>query len=380
MKNTFIFSIAALDSFGKNAIRLGIVIVFIWIGSLKFFTYEADGIVPFVANSPFMSFFYNHPSDYKSHQNKEGEMIRGNHQWHKRNNTYGFAYGLGIFLIGTSILVALHPVAPLLSMVGSILVFLMTLGTLSFLLTTPESWVPSLGDEHWGFPYLSGRGRLVIKDVVILGGALVTMSQSARLYLDRQKQKKTLNDRSKNMKTIEVPAKAQVSTESQAIFEQIQKKLGKVPNLYAVIGYSAHALQGMLEFEDRLSASSIFTAKEREAVNLIVSQVNSCDYCLAAHTALALMKGFSKDDTIAIRKAEVTEPKLSSIVLLAQSIAKNKGAADQVLQDNFFSAGYTEAALIELIGLITLRSFTNYVFAATAVPVDFPLADTISFD
>jgi len=188
MKTSIISTIANLEQYGKSGIRFGIIIVFLWIGGLKFFTYEADGIVPFVANSPFMSFFYNHPGDYKSHQNKEGELIPSNHQWHLQNNTYGFSYGLGIFLIAVAVLVALHPVAPLASMIGSILVLLMTLGTLSFLVTTPESWVPSLGDAQSGFPYLSGRGRLVIKDLVILGGALVTMSQSASLYLQRQKE------------------------------------------------------------------------------------------------------------------------------------------------------------------------------------------------
>jgi uncharacterized membrane protein YkgB len=87
-----------------------------------------------------------------------------------------------------AILVALYKVAPLASMVGSLLVFIMTLGTLSFLFTTPESWVPHLTDAQWGFPYLSARGRLVIKDIVILGGAIITMSESAQLYLSRHKQ------------------------------------------------------------------------------------------------------------------------------------------------------------------------------------------------
>jgi len=185
MKNTFLNLIASLDSFGKKAVRFGIVIVFVWIGALKFFTYEADGIVPFVANSPFMSFFYDHPSEYKAHVNKEGEFVAENHTWHEANNTYGFAKGLGVFLIVVGFLVALHKTAPLLSMTGSILVFLMTLGTLSFLVTTPESWVPHLTDSEWGFPYLSGRGRLVIKDIVIIGGSIITMSESARLYLSR---------------------------------------------------------------------------------------------------------------------------------------------------------------------------------------------------
>jgi uncharacterized membrane protein YkgB len=72
-------------------------------------------------------------------------------------------------------------------MIASILVLMMTLGTLSFLITTPESWVPHLGDDVWGFPYLSGRGRLVIKDIVILAGSIINMSESAKLYLIRNK-------------------------------------------------------------------------------------------------------------------------------------------------------------------------------------------------
>lgn len=186
MKNSFIQFIAGLDQLGKKATRFGIVVVFIWIGGLKFFTYEADGIVPFVANSPFMSFFYSHPGEYKKHMNPEGSLVTANHQWHEANNTYGFSVGLGIVLVAIAVFIALYKVFPIPSMIASILVFVMTLGTLSFLLTTPESWVPHLGDQNWGFPYLSGRGRLVIKDLVILGGAIITMSETATIYLKRK--------------------------------------------------------------------------------------------------------------------------------------------------------------------------------------------------
>ncbi|WP_256010253.1 carboxymuconolactone decarboxylase family protein [Desertivirga xinjiangensis] len=179
------------------------------------------------------------------------------------------------------------------------------------------------------------------------------------------------------MKTITVPAREQVSTESQAIFDQIQKKMGKVPNLYATIGYSAPALKGMLDYEATLTSSSIFTAKEREAINLVVSQVNACNYCLAAHTAIAQMKGFTKEETIQIRKGISKDTKLDATILLAQSIAENKGQADVTHIDNFFAAGYDEAALIELIGLVTLRTFTNYVYAATEIAIDFPAAPPI---
>ena len=49
---------SSLKNFGIKFIRVAILVVFVWIGGLKYFHYEADGIVPFVANSPFMSFFY----------------------------------------------------------------------------------------------------------------------------------------------------------------------------------------------------------------------------------------------------------------------------------------------------------------------------------
>jgi uncharacterized peroxidase-related enzyme len=179
------------------------------------------------------------------------------------------------------------------------------------------------------------------------------------------------------MKTIQVPATAQLSIASQAILEQVQKKMGKVPNLYATIGYSAQTLKGMLDFETTLAHDSAYTAKEREVINLIVSQANNCNYCLAAHTMLAQLRGFSKEETIAIRKGKAADAKLEAVILLAQSIAVHKGNAEVDTLENFFAAGYNESALIELIGLISVRILTNYVYATTQIPVDFPVADTL---
>jgi hypothetical protein len=77
-------------------VRLGLVIVLVWIGGLKFASYEADGIVPLVANSPFMSFLYHHPApEYRQHMNKEGQVVSANQQWNESNGTYPVSYGPG---------------------------------------------------------------------------------------------------------------------------------------------------------------------------------------------------------------------------------------------------------------------------------------------
>jgi uncharacterized membrane protein YkgB len=180
-------SAARLDRVGISVTRLGLVVVLVWIGSLKIFHYEADGIVPFVANSPFMKFAYQQSAgEYRKHMNREGELVPANRDWHERNGTYRFAYALGSVIVAYGVMIALHPWLPRVAAVGSFLVFVMSSVTLSFLITTPECWVPSLGSPEHGFPLLSGAGRLVVKDAIMMGAALVTMSDSAKTYLRRR--------------------------------------------------------------------------------------------------------------------------------------------------------------------------------------------------
>ena len=64
--------------------------------------------------------------------------------------------------------------------IGAVLAFLTSCVTLSFLITTPEAWVPPLGDGEHGFPYLSGAGRLVLKDLMLWAGGFLLMADSAR--------------------------------------------------------------------------------------------------------------------------------------------------------------------------------------------------------
>lgn len=160
-----------------------------WIGGLKAFPYEAEGIIPFVANSPFMSFFlYKKVSDtdnYKLHKNKEGEFVPTNIKWHQANGTYIFSYALGTVILAIGALVLLGIFYPKIGLTGGLLTTGMSIVTLSFLITTPEVWVPNLGGPDYGFPYLSGAGRLVLKDIIMLGAGLVIAADSAQRILKK---------------------------------------------------------------------------------------------------------------------------------------------------------------------------------------------------
>ncbi|WP_203009124.1 reactive chlorine resistance membrane protein RclC [Pseudomonas paraversuta] len=184
---TWLQFISKLDTLGTHLMRLAIAMVFLWIGALKFAPYEADSITPFVANSPFMSFFYEHPEDYKAHLTHEGELNADKRVWQTANNTYVFSTGLGFVEILIGLLVLSNPISRCAGLLGGALAFGTPLVTLTFLLTTPEAWVPDLGDAEHGFPFLSGAGRLVLKDVLMLAGALPVMADSARQLLQERR-------------------------------------------------------------------------------------------------------------------------------------------------------------------------------------------------
>lgn len=168
-----------------NFLRIAIFVVMAWIGGLKAVPYEAESIVPFVANSPLMKFFYHHPEDYKKHINKEGQLVPENIAYHEANGTYGFSHFLGVVIVLIGLLNLSGIWFKKLGLAGGLLTFLMSLVTLSFLVTTPEAYVSALGSPDHGFPYLSGAGRLVIKDLIMIAGGLVTASDSAQRILQR---------------------------------------------------------------------------------------------------------------------------------------------------------------------------------------------------
>lgn len=187
---------ASGQGFFVNFIRVAIFVVMVWIGGLKAFSYEADGIVPFVINSPFMNFFYNNTgntakndkgeivAEYNLYKNLEGKTVKKNIDWHKSNGTYTFSYGLGLVIVIIGLTVLLGFWSPKIGFWGGILTAGMSITTLTFLITTPEVYVPNLGGDfqtpQYGFPYLSGAGRLVIKDIIMLAGGLIIASDSAQ--------------------------------------------------------------------------------------------------------------------------------------------------------------------------------------------------------
>ncbi len=177
------------------------------------------------------------------------------------------------------------------------------------------------------------------------------------------------------MTPINVPAREEVSAGNQALFDQLRGKLGMVPNLYATLALSEHALASYLAFQE---AKSSITGKAREVINLVVSQVNECQYCLAAHTVIGGMVGFTPEQILEIRTGRASfDKKLDALARLTRDIVERRGHADAERVEAFLAAGWSKANLVDAIVIIGDKTVTNYLHGTTRVPVDFPAAPAL---
>ncbi len=178
------------------------------------------------------------------------------------------------------------------------------------------------------------------------------------------------------MNTFPVPTHASVSPANQALFDNLKKGLGMVPNLYATFAHSENALPTYLAFQN---AKSSLMGKAREVVNLVTSQVNKCEYCLAAHTALGGMVGFTSEQIIEIRHGHASfDPKFDALARLTKSVVESRGHIDPALLDGFFAAGWTKENLVDAIVIMGDKTVSNYLHGVTKVPVDFPPAPALN--
>lgn len=174
------------------------------------------------------------------------------------------------------------------------------------------------------------------------------------------------------MSKFQIPTRNEVSSDNQAIFDNLQKGLGFVPNLYAYYAKNDTALGDYLALQNR---KSTLKAKEREIINLVVSQYNGCRYCQSAHTVLGKMNGFTEDQILEIREGSAGfDTQLDALAQFTLSAVANKGNASQEAKDAFFAAGYTEANLIDVVMVIGDKIISNYIHNLAGFAIDFPIA------
>lgn len=160
---------------------------------------------------------------------------------------------------------------------------------------------------------------------------------------------------------------------SQPFLEGAKKQLGSVPNLFRVIAASPAALEGYFGLNGALGKGSL-DAKTRERIAIAVAEINSCGYCLSAHTYLG--KNLAKLDDAEVtanRNGASNDPKADVAVRFAAKVVRERGHVSDADVQAVKAAGYDDAQIVEIVVHVALNTLTNYVNEVAKTDVDFPV-------
>lgn len=157
------------------------------------------------------------------------------------------------------------------------------------------------------------------------------------------------------------------------LFAAIKGAVGKVPNAYAVIGSNAPALLAQALAHNAALKKGSLNAKQLEAINLAVSEVSGCDYCLAAHTLAAKGAGFSAEQIQALRHGIYQDDAaIDALITFVRDLVASSGTLAASKVEALKTAGYSDRQIVEAISAISAILFTNMINRVNDTVLDFP--------
>jgi uncharacterized peroxidase-related enzyme len=177
------------------------------------------------------------------------------------------------------------------------------------------------------------------------------------------------------MSRITVPTREAAPSASQPLLDAVEKQLGVVPNVFRLVALSPAALQGFLGLNGALSKA--LDVKTRERIALAVAQINGCDYCLSAHTYLGLNLAKIDGAEIALnRKGASSDAKANAAVAFAAKVTQARGKITDADMAAEKAAGFSDAQIVEIIGVVAENVFTNFINIVAQTEIDFPVIRT----
>jgi len=179
------------------------------------------------------------------------------------------------------------------------------------------------------------------------------------------------------MTRISIPAADQTPAASLPLLDAVHKQLGVIPNLMRVVGNSPAALEGYLSLNGALAKGTI-GARTGERIALAVAELNSCSYCLSAHSYLA--SNLAKLDAAEIdsnRHGSSNDPKPAAAVRFAATVVTSRGHVSDADVAAVKAAGYSDAEVIEIVLHVALNTLTNYVNEVAKTEIDFPVVNPL---
>ena len=154
------------------------------------------------------------------------------------------------------------------------------------------------------------------------------------------------------------------------LLDAVKAKIGFAPNLMKTLASSPATLEAYLNFSGALG--STLNAKLREQIALTTAEINGCQYCASAHTAIGKMSGLDDAAIANARRATSADAKTDAALKFASALIVSRGKVSESDIATVKQAGFTEKEITEIVGNVALNIFTNYFNEVAGTEVDFP--------
>lgn len=172
------------------------------------------------------------------------------------------------------------------------------------------------------------------------------------------------------MSRIHLPARSESPEASQPLLDAVEANLGAVPNFVRALANAPAALEGFVGLYT-IAGKGALDPATRERIALAVAELNACQYCVSAHSAIGRQVGLDAGEIEAARRGTSADGKAAEAVRFARALADSMG---EVTAAEFAAAkaALTDEEIVEVIAHVALNIFTNILGKATRVPIDFP--------
>jgi uncharacterized peroxidase-related enzyme len=162
--------------------------------------------------------------------------------------------------------------------------------------------------------------------------------------------------------------------EAIAALELVQSAFGGIPNLMKMLAIAPNVLRGIMALNQAVTSGEL-EASLVEQVALLASAINQCEYCVAVHVHVGQQAGLSRDELIRNLQGTASDPKSQAVLNFTQAVVNNRGKVDESTVKALRDHGLSDKAIVEIVGVIGLYTFLNYVKHLTQPALDFPAVE-----
>lgn len=174
------------------------------------------------------------------------------------------------------------------------------------------------------------------------------------------------------MSRLTIPAPNDVPEASRPILDAVHKQLGVVPNMFRLMASSPPVLQGFAS--NNAALTKTLDVKTRERIALAVAQANGCDYCLSAHSYIALnLAKISPEEVALNREGRSNEAKADAAVHFSAKVVRDRGDVADADVQAVRNAGFSDSQIVEIVAVIAENVFTNLLNIVAQTDIDFPI-------